>query len=232
MTHRVEATGNTLEEAKQKALQMLGITDEKQVQFEVLEEGKRGLFGLVHVPARVCATLIKEEHPTPAASVPEEGAAFVVEEALAHQVLEFVQHLLHQSPFKLHPVLRSFHERYIELELVGQDVPYLIGKNGEGLDNLQYLLNLLVLKRVHPQVRLLLDGGGYRKRRAERLRNQAIAIAAEVKQRQEEAVLPPMPPHERWIIHQALKDDPDVSTYSEGEEGERRVVISPRKIRT
>jgi len=222
----VEATGNTLEEAKRNALDMLGVQDESQVQFEVIDEGKKGLFGIGHAQVRVVATLSDE---TP--GVPEEGTAaeFVLDEETARQVTEFVQNLLDTGPLQVQVVLRGMHARYADLELVGRDVAYLVGKNGEVIDSLQYLLNMIISRRVHPQARLVIDGGGWRRRREERLRNQVMVIALEVKQRGEEAVLPPMPAHERRIIHNVLKDDPEVNTYSEGDEPNRRVIISPRK---
>jgi spoIIIJ-associated protein len=76
---------------------------------------------------------------------------------------------------------------------------------------------------------VLLDVGDYRKQRAEKLRRMALEVAKQVKERGEEAVLDPLNAIERRVIHQTLMNDPDVYTYSEGEEPERRVVISPRK---
>lgn len=222
----VEATGSTLEEAKQNALEMLGVQDESQVQFEVIDEGKKGLFGLGQSQVRIVATLADASPEAPVEEAPE---PYILDEATARQVTEFVQSLLDTSPLQVQVVLRGMHARYADLELVGRDVAYLVGKSGEVIDSLQYLLNMIVSRRVHPQARLVIDGGGWRRRREERLRNQVMVIALEVKQRGEEAVLPPMPAHERRIIHNALKDDPEVNTYSEGDEPNRRVIISPRK---
>ncbi|MFN4033579.1 MAG: RNA-binding cell elongation regulator Jag/EloR [Fimbriimonadales bacterium] len=202
----VEATGNTLEEAKNRALGMLGVGRNAQVEFEVLTE----------TPPRVRATLIGEEQP------------YVVTPQVARKTADYVDHFVRRLRLQVQAVLRHSHGRYVEVELVGRDASILVGKNGEVLDRLQFLLNNIVPRVIDPQVRVVLDGAGWRRRRTERLRNQVIAIANEVKQRGEEAVLPPMPPHERRIVHQALKDDPEVITYSEGEEPERYVVISPR----
>lgn len=202
----VEATGSTIEEAKSRALGMLGVGRSAQVAFEVLEES----------PARVRATLIEEAPP------------YVVTPQVARQVADYVSHFVRRLPLQVHAVLRGSHGRYVEVELVGRDASVLVGKNGEVLDRLQFLLNNIVPRVTEAPVRVVLDGAGWRRRRTERLRNQVIAIANEVKVRGEEAVLPPMPPHERRIVHQALKDDPEVMTYSEGEEPNRYVVISPR----
>jgi spoIIIJ-associated protein len=98
---------------------------------------------------------------------------------------------------------------------------------GQGLDALQLLCNMILPRHMETDVRLMLDAEGYRGRRAESLRQRAVDLAKEVKERNQEAELEPLPAHERRIIHAALSDDPDVSTYSEGDEPHRRIVISP-----
>ncbi len=224
----IEVTGNTVEEAKQKALAALGVEDPKQVMFEVLEEGVRGLLGIAITPARVRATLV-EASPATGYEVEEEPQPdYVVTPEVARRVADYIDHLIRKLPIRVQAVYRGNHNRYVEVEIVGRDAPQLIGKEGEVLAKLQYLLNSIVAYKIDPHVRLLLDCAGWRRRRAERLRNQVLAIANEVKRRREEAVLPPMPAHERRIVHQTLKDDMEVYTYSEGEEPNRYVVISPR----
>jgi spoIIIJ-associated protein len=219
----VETTGNTVEEAKRKAMEQLGVQDERQVQFEVLDEGKRSLLGILIAPARVRASLV-----APAPSQPP-AEAETISPDVARQVADYVDSLLRRLRLNVQAVLRGTHGRYVEVEMVGRDVPILVGKNGEVINQLQFLLNLIVPRATGLDARIVLDGAGWRRRRTERLRNQVIAIANEVKKRREEAVLPPMPPHERRIVHQTLKDDPEVTTYSEGEEPNRYVVISPRE---
>lgn len=221
----VESTGNTVEEAKQKALQALGVSDPTKVVFEVLEEGVRGLLGIAVTPARVRATLTSSAE---AEAETESQPPFVVTPDLARKTADYIDHLIRKLRLQIQAVLRGFHARYVEVELVGRDANILVGRNGEVLEKLQYLVNSLVARVVDPQIRVVLDGAGWRRRRAERLRNQVISIANEVKRRKEEAVLPPMPANERRIVHQALRDDPEVFTYSEGEEPNRYVVISPR----
>jgi spoIIIJ-associated protein len=125
-------------------------------------------------------------------------------------------------------VVRSVQKPYITIELLGSDVRSTFGKYGPGLDSLQFLCNFILGRRVHSELRILLDAEGYRARRAEQLKQRAIELAAEVKERKEEAELEPLPAHERRIIHAALADDPDISTYSEGDEPARRVVIAPK----
>ncbi len=223
----VEVTGSTVEEAKQKALSALGVQDPNQVMFEVLEEGVRGLLGIAITPARVRATLITAS-PEVAEEEAEPQPAYVVTPEVARRVADYIDHLIRKLPIRVQAVYRGCHSRYVEVEIVGRDAPQLIGKEGEVFTKLHYLLNAIVAQKIDPNVRLVLDCAGWRRRRTERLRNQVLAIANEVKRRREEAVLPPMPAHERRIVHQTLKDDMEVYTYSEGEEPNRYVVISPR----
>jgi len=126
------------------------------------------------------------------------------------------------------PVLRSLQKPYINIELIGGDTRATLGRMGQALDALQFLCNTILSRRITSDVRLLLDAEGYRTRRADVLRQRALELANEVKTLNQEAELEPLPAHERRIIHAALADDPEISTYSEGEEPARRVVISPR----
>ena len=122
---------------------------------------------------------------------------------------------------------RARHIPYLDVELTGQDALETFGRHGSSLDALQYLANLAINRRVGPEIRLILDANSYRRRRAETLENLARQYANQVKDRQEECELDPLPAHERRIIHNALLDDPAVRTYSEGDEPDRRVVIAP-----
>lgn len=126
------------------------------------------------------------------------------------------------------PVVRERQGSYLHIDLVGGDVRATWGRLGQSLDALQFLCNLILSRRVASDIRLVLDADNYRQRRADLLRQRALDLAAEVKARREEAELEPLPSHERRIIHSALADDPDIRTYSEGDDPDRRVVISPR----
>ena len=140
---------------------------------------------------------------------------------------QFMEELCAASGLDYRPVVRSVQKPYLHIEIVGEDVRTTLGRLGQALDALQFLANTALARRLSSDVRLMLDAGGYRERRAEMLRKRAIELAAEVKERNQEAELEPLPAHERRIIHSALSDDPDVSTYSEGDEPHRRIVISP-----
>jgi spoIIIJ-associated protein len=117
--------------------------------------------------------------------------------------------------------------RYVNLQLDGRDAAFLVGKHGEVLNALQYLVNIIGSRRIANGVRTTLDGNDYRKRREETLTSLATNIAEQVKKRGEEAVLDALPAFERRIVHKALSTMPGITTYSEGEEPNRRVVIAP-----
>ncbi|MDW8103917.1 MAG: RNA-binding cell elongation regulator Jag/EloR [Armatimonadota bacterium] len=208
----VEATGRTVEEAKQRALQMLQVTEE-QVEWEILDEGSRGIFGVLgSTPAKVRATVKTAIRRAPS-------------EESERRVMAVVNAALRASGLAVKAIKRDSYDCYVELELVGRDAQRF---EGPQLDALQYVLNIIINKRYDKETRVILDVGDYRKQRAEKLRRMALEIAKQVKERGEEAVLDPLNAIERRVIHHALMDDPDVYTYSEGEEPERRVVISPR----
>jgi spoIIIJ-associated protein len=116
----------------------------------------------------------------------------------------------------------------VRLLVEGPDMGVVIGKHGGTINALQYLIGLIIQKRTGERVRLVIDAEGYRSRREQALRDMARAYAQRVKESGQEAVLDALQSYERRIIHNSLADDPDVFTYSEGEEPDRRVVISPR----
>lgn len=117
--------------------------------------------------------------------------------------------------------------KYVTLEIDGKDLGHLVGKHGEVLNALQYLMNISAGRRLGNGVRCTLDGDDYRTRREEKLTALATKIANQVKERGEEAVLDALPAFERRIVHKALSVLEGVTTYSEGEEPNRRVVIAP-----
>lgn len=132
------------------------------------------------------------------------------------------------SGLAMRPVVRSVSPPYLQIELVGEDAAETFGRHGRYLDALQFLANLVIGRRIESDVRVSLDAAGYRAHRAATLEKLARELATQVKERQEECEFDPMSAHDRRIIHNALKDDPEVITYSEGEEPNRRVIIAPR----
>ena len=117
----------------------------------------------------------------------------------------------------------------MDIDLSGDDMGVLIGKRGQTLDSLQYLVSLVVNKESQDYIRVKVDTENYRERRKETLENLAKNIAYKVKRTRRTVALEPMNPYERRIIHSALQNDKYVTTHSEGEEPFRKVVISLKK---
>lgn len=169
----------------------------------------------------------------PAGSEEEEGEStseVTATQEDADTVVALVTDLLADSGLNISLKVNEVKGKYINLGLGGRDVSYLVGRRGEVLNALQYLMNVIVSRQLDNGVRVVVDGDNYRRRREEVLEKLALDIAAEVQKRGEEAVLDALPAFERRVIHQALSDFEGVVTYSEGEEPDRRVVIAPAEV--
>ena len=117
----------------------------------------------------------------------------------------------------------------MDVNLSGDEMGVLIGKRGQTLDSLQYLVSLVINKESDDYIRVKVDTENYRKRRKDTLENLAKNISYKVKRTKRSVSLEPMNPYERRIIHSALQNDKYVTTHSEGEEPFRRVVISLKR---
>jgi spoIIIJ-associated protein len=162
-------------------------------------------------------------------AAPEEdaGPEVVATKEDAAKLEAILNTLAHKSGLEAEIVVGELQGKYINLSIDGKEAGFLVGKNGEVLNSLQYLINLVAKQQLANGVRVTLDGNDYRKKRAEALTNLASKIAEKVKERGEEAVLEALPAFERRVIHKALQEIEGVTTYSEGEEPDRRVVIAP-----
>lgn len=173
----------------------------------------------------------KEEAPVASStdeSAPTEAPADSVATAEdGEQLAALLRELLESAGMDVNVTLGDINGRYVSLKLDGKDAAYLVGKHGEVLNALQYLVNVVAHRRIGTEARATLDGNDYRKRREDVLTQMASSIAAQVKERGEEAVLDALPAFERRIVHKALQEIDGVVTYSEGEEPNRRVVIAP-----
>lgn len=228
----VEKTGKTVEEAVQAALKELQVT-ENDVTVEVLEQPKSGFLGLIGArPAKVAVTLIKKEEP-----VQEEKAVVETKEESAPIVGEdpivvgkaFLMDVFAKMNLTVAIEVEE-KEEVVLFDLKGNDLGILIGRHGQTLDALQYLTNLAANKHAgEGRKRIVLDVEDYRKRREETLVRLAQRLANKVKRRNQRIVLEPMSRHERKIIHMALQDDPQIATYSEGEEPYRKIVIAAKR---
>ncbi len=157
----------------------------------------------------------------------EEAPSANATDADGDKLAGLLRELLESAGMEVNVTLGEITGRYVSLKLDGKDAAYLVGKHGEVLNALQYLVNVVAHRRIGTEARATLDGNDYRKRREDVLTQMASDIAAQVKERGEEAVLDALPAFERRIVHKALQEIEGIQTYSEGEEPNRRVVIAP-----
>ena len=219
----VEATGETVGEAKWSALRELerlapGI-DRDAVRFQVVSEGERGLLGVGYTPARVVATAerpVERGAPAP----PLEGEASV-----ARELLERVVSALDVDA----RVDVTEGDEEVVATVTGGDLGVLIGRHGQMIDALQYLANAMAHRSVgDDRRRIVVDAAGYRARRSATLETLARRSAEQASATGRRVELEPMSAVERRLVHEALKDDPEVETASEGVEPNRYVVVLPR----
>jgi spoIIIJ-associated protein len=138
-----------------------------------------------------------------------------------------VHDLMSKAGLEVRAQAKEISGRYVTIELDGQDAAHLVGKQGEVLNATQYLVNIIAGRRFNNGVRATLDGNNYRRRREARLEAMATELAKQVRARGEEAVLDALPAFERRVVHKVLSTLDGITTYSEGEEPNRRVVIAP-----
>lgn len=145
----------------------------------------------------------------------------------ADLLLALLHELVDSADMDIDADVQEISGRYVNIRLGGKDAAFLVGKHGEVINALQYLLNIVASRRYNNGIRATLDANDYRHRREEALTKLARNIASQVLERQEEAVLDALPAFERRIVHKALGEIDGISTYSEGEEPNRRVVVAP-----
>ncbi len=172
----------------------------------------------------------KVEAPVEAAEVEkteEPDKEIVATDVDGERLTALVKELLAAANLQVNAKTGEIAGRYVNIHLDGKDAAFLVGKHGEVLNAMQYLVNIIAGRRFDNGVRATLDGNDYRRRREDALTVLATKIADQVKERGEEAVLDALPAFERRIVHKALSGYEGISTYSEGEEPNRRVVIAP-----
>jgi spoIIIJ-associated protein len=162
----------------------------------------------------------EEPEAGPEGERPAENAGEVARETLAR--------ILALMGLEAEVALEPQPDDSFRLEVTGEETDVVVGRHGSTINALQYLVGLIAHNRLGERVRVVIDAGGYRAQREETLIELARSYAQQVRETGQEAVLDALHSYERRIIHTALADDPDVTTYSEGEEPERRVVITPR----
>ena len=153
-------------------------------------------------------------------------------EQLAQLALNHVVQLIEAGELDATAELTGIDGDIVNIEINGPDANLLVGRRGQALDSLQYLVLVMTThdKSGPSRLRVHLDADCYRQRRAEALRSLARSLAEQVRATGEEAVIEPLNALERRIVHTELVDDADVSTYSEGEEPHRHIVITPKRL--
>ena len=204
----IEVSAKTVNDAITDALVQLGVTSD-QLEYEVVSEGSSGFLGFGSKPALIKA---RRKHS------PEES------------VRDFLTRVFDAMKLDVEIVSKYDEESgLVDVEFKGNEMGVLIGKRGQTLDSLQYLTNLAVNKQMDHYVKVKLDIEDYRKRRKDTLENLARNISYKVKRTKRPVALEPMNPYERRVIHSALQNDRFVSTYSEGEEPYRHVVVTLKR---
>jgi spoIIIJ-associated protein len=220
---QVEATGETVGEAKWSALRELeklqpGI-DKAAVRFQVLSEGERGLLGVGYAPARVIASVDSE---AVVEVEPEEE-----DSELGGEVREVLGRILDAIGVRAQISLHEDDEELVA-SLGGRELGLVIGKHGQTIDAIQYLVNAIVWRgQVDGRKQVVVDAAGYRARREATLESLAVRSAERVVSSGRAVELDPMTAVERKVVHLRLKEFPGVGTRSEGTEPNRFVVIEP-----
>ncbi len=204
----MEFSAKTVNDAIKEACQQFTVTSDK-LDYVVVEEGSAGFLG-IGSKAAVIKARVK-------CSLSDNAKTFLndVFEAMEMTVVVDVKY--------------NEEEKTMDIDLSGDEMGVLIGKRGQTLDSLQYLVSLVVNKDSEDYIRVKVDTENYRQRRKETLENLAKNISYKVKRTKRPVSLEPMNPYERRIIHSALQNDKYVTTHSEGEEPFRRVVVTLKK---
>ncbi|KGP73221.1 RNA-binding cell elongation regulator Jag/EloR [Pontibacillus yanchengensis] len=261
---QVTATGQTVEDAVQSALEQLN-TSKDQVNVEVIDEGKKGFFGIFGTKRAIVKVSIVEpeeekdseqqleqtepsdeheannqiqEQPTIPNHTKEEETDFsageeatkVVEPAQKHDSIEETkQYLIDVAAGMGATIDVKVHRNGKEVifELIGSKIALLIGKRGQTLNALQYLAQLVINQRSDNYHTAIVDAEGYRGRRKDTLTNLANRLAEKAIRTNSDVALEAMPSYERKIIHTALQNHKNITTYSDGTEPHRHVVIRP-----
>lgn len=201
-------TAKTVSDAVTAACQRFLVASDK-LEYEVLEEGSTGFLGFNAKPAVIQARV--------RVTVEDKARDFLNDVFTAMNMTVVIE------------ISYDEEQKHLDIDLSGDEMGVLIGKRGQTLDSLQYLVSLVVNKDCEDYIRVKVDTENYRKRRKETLENLAKNIAYKVKRNRRPISLEPMNPYERRIIHSALQNDKYVTTHSEGEEPFRHVVVTMKK---
>lgn len=237
----VEADGNSIDEAIDSALKLLETTRDR-VEIEILGSATRGLFGIGSRKARVRATLRgpldaelapqEEEFTPPVRPAPARSASSTAGRAAApdHQATERALRVLQEVTQRIGVtagVAAREEDDHIVLELTGDSTGVLIGRRGQMLDALEYIINRIVGRDEGTSTRFVVDSQGYRARRREALEDLARRMGEQAKRKKRAVTLNPMSPRDRRIVHMILRDDLSLNTKSSGKGYFRKLIIIP-----
>ena len=227
-------SARTVDEAIELALKELDV-DRDEAEVEILSRGKTGFLGIGSEVARVRARKLSPgggapgTAAEPAATGPAADTA--ASDTAAGAATIVVGRILEAAGVNVTRTLRAAHDPESGgpiIDLAGEDSGLLIGRRGQTLQALQFLVNMIVRKEFN-DVRVVLDVENYRQRRESSLRDMASKVAARVAQTNRGITLEPMPPADRRIIHTSLSDHPEVTTESTGEGEGRKVMVMPKR---
>ena len=249
MQKYIESTGKTEDAAISAALEKLGLARE-EVSVEVLELAKPGFLGIGGTPAKVKVSYeAPDEEPAPVEEAPATPAEKAEEAELpapsaqeepkaakptatpanddvSARITTFLSGLLAQMEVNAVPQVSVDDEGNYLVELVGDNLGTVIGRRGETLDAIQQLTGYAINRGQTKRTRIRVDAEGYRAKREESLERMARRVAEKVIRYRRNMTLEPMNAYERHVVHTALQDYPDVSTYSIGVEPNRRTVVA------
>lgn len=205
----IEVTGKTVDDAITNALIQLETTSDK-IEYEIIEKGSNGFLGLIGKQDAVIKVRKKSN--------------------LIDDTYEFLNKLFAAMNMEVKSEIDYNEEnRTMNIDFSGDEMGILIGKRGQTLDSLQYLISLVVNKESDAYIKVKVDTEDYRERRKQTLENLAKNLSYKVKRTRRPVTLEPMNPYERRIIHSALQNDRYVETHSEGDEPYRKVVITLKR---
>jgi spoIIIJ-associated protein len=217
-----EFTGKTVREALDRAAAHFGVPRE-DLEYEVITEGRSGILGLGAEEARIRVVVPSEDEY-------EE----VTDEEVMATLEQIVSRLLELMGLEAEITITPTPPNAIDsseftVDITGEDLGILIGRRGETLSALQFLVNLMLAKKLGVPVRVTCDVEHYRQRRTRSLQTLALRAAERVAETRQAITLEAMPPNERRIVHLALREHPAVTSQSIGEGDSRKVMVIPRQ---
>lgn len=222
---KIVASGKTIEDAVQNGLTELQVSADR-VNVTVLEKPSKGLFGLIGARAAKVELVLVPEQEKEKATVSAVASSTAKPKDPLLEAERFITEVARTMGLDI-TIARNDSKEELTLAISGGgDLGMLIGRRGQTLDALQYLVNIVANRYSNSHLRIVLDAEDFRERRRKTLEDLSERLAGHVVRTRKEVVLEPMSPHERKIIHSQLQNHAKVKTFSKGDEPNRRVVIT------